>query len=114
MCIRDRPETYAAGGVTVDSITAVAGRRTLDGITQSLTGDGKMESGLFSYSGADNAADDVAAYVAELTEEYGASVEGEYDPLAESGSIQLTVPGETAGMSLTITYGCLLYTSRCV
>ncbi len=101
----DLPETYAAGGVTVDSITAVAGRRTLDGITQSLTGDGKMESGLFSYSGADNAADDVAAYVAELTEEYGASVEGEYDPLAESGSIQLTVPGETAGMSLTITYG---------
>lgn len=101
----DLPKTYIAGGVTVDSITAVTGKRTLDGITQSLTGDGQMESGLFSYSGADNAADDVAAYVAELTEEYGAVVEGDYDPLAESGTIQLTVAGESSGMLLTITYG---------
>lgn len=107
-----KPTLYRVGESELTSLTEVVGHRKLLGMSESLSGLGRAQSGEYTYRAGMEPRQDVDSYLELLTGEYGATV-AEGAQLGETGGkVTVHIPTETAdsGIELTISYDSEKYT----
>lgn len=101
-----KPENYRVGEMEIQAITQVVGYRKVLGVTESLSGIGRAESGSYTYRAGNDPDSDIQTYYTLLREEYGAAFTDESDTGEGEGYLALAIPSPVEGyrIAMTITY----------
>lgn len=107
-----KPTLYRVGESELPSLTEVVGHRKLLGMSESLSGLGRAESGSYAYRAGREPRRDVDSYLELLSGEYGATV-AEGAQLGETdGNVTVLIPaqGDDSNIELNISYSSEEYT----
>lgn len=107
-----KPTLYRVGESELPSLTQVVGHRKLLGMSESLSGLGRAESGRYAYRAGREPRQDVDSYLELLADEYGGTV-AEGAQLGETdGKVTVLIPtqADDSSIELNISYSTEEYT----